>query len=150
MYFFSLFWYAIFYPAYNKLINVLRSAMNINSTDFFKCCCAPMVTYEEYIHYLYPANLRKISLFVNDMGDRLEYKGSFIFDEYPDREYLYLILNNLHSQIREEFNDLDEDTLSHLFLIADVMFIDSISHRKKRYFDHENSIRRSPAWNSYI
>ena len=94
----------------------------------------------EYRLYLYPTDLRGLSVIVNDFGDRLEYKSSFIYDEYPDKEYLLRTLKLLHSIVRKTYPDKSNNELITYYKIADIMFINSMYERKKRYDDHQNTI----------
>lgn len=123
----------------------------------------PMVSHEEYINYLNPYEGRLLYDVVNDMGDRLEYRGSFMFDEYPDREYLYLILQMLHDEVDKKIDSMDDaysasnvtslnsvhEDNDRLHMLADVMFINSMYNRRMRYFEHEMNMANNPAWNGY-
>ncbi len=39
---------------------------------------------------LYPNEVKKIQKYVDEECDRMEYEGSLMFDEYPDKTMLYL------------------------------------------------------------
>lgn len=43
----------------------------------------------EYLKGLYPLKVRKHQCLVEEACDRLEYAGSPMYDEFPDREFLY-------------------------------------------------------------
>ena len=44
---------------------------------------------------LYPREVKKILEYVHDECDRMEYEGSLMFDEYPDRMMLERIVNRI-------------------------------------------------------
>lgn len=53
----------------------------------------------EYMKQLYPRSSRKIQELIEDSCDQLEYEGSIMFDEYPDRLQLCLLANRIYSQV---------------------------------------------------
>lgn len=49
----------------------------------------------------YPRKAGLLKALVTDQCDRLEYEGSFIYDEYPDRRNIERICRELCSQVRD-------------------------------------------------
>lgn len=43
----------------------------------------------EYLQQMYPAEAKKYQKIIADILDRLDYEGSMIYDEYPDRWQIY-------------------------------------------------------------
>lgn len=57
----------------------------------------------EYIKSLYPEKMRQLQTVVEEECDKLEYKGSMMFDEFPDK----LMMRNLCNTIYEKAKDMD-------------------------------------------
>lgn len=53
---------------------------------------------------LYPKEVGKILDFVEEECDKMEYEGSLMFDEYPDRLMLEMIVNRIYQKV-EDGND---------------------------------------------
>lgn len=53
----------------------------------------------DYMKQLYPRSSMKIQELIEDTCDRLEYEGSIMFDEYPDRLQISLLAGNIYSQL---------------------------------------------------
>lgn len=59
----------------------------------------------DYIKSLYPNNVRLIQKEVEEECDKLEYDGSCMFDECPDRVHLNTIVDNIYERLDD--NDVD-------------------------------------------
>lgn len=57
----------------------------------------------EYIKSLYPEKMRQIQEIIEEECDKLEYEGSMMFDEYPDK----LMMRTLCNQIYDKTEGLD-------------------------------------------
>ena len=53
----------------------------------------------DYMKQLYPRSSIKIQELIEDTCDQLEYEGSIMFDEYPDRLQLALLANKIYNQV---------------------------------------------------
>ena len=51
----------------------------------------------EYLMQMYPARARLIMVMVEDACDRLEYEGSPMFAQFPDKEYMLGISRNIYN-----------------------------------------------------
>lgn len=49
----------------------------------------------DYFKGLYPQSVRRHQALVEEACDRLDYAGSPMFDEYPDREFLYQVRDGI-------------------------------------------------------
>ncbi len=63
----------------------------------------------DYFKGLYPAAVRFCEQLVEELCDRLDYKGSPIYDEYPDRETICRMRNRIVRRAKELGRDADED-----------------------------------------
>lgn len=55
----------------------------------------------EYMKSMYPMSAKKILPYVEEECDRMEYEGSMIYDEYPDRLLLYLMAGRIYARMKE-------------------------------------------------
>lgn len=55
----------------------------------------------EYMKSIYPMSAKKILPYVEEECDRMEYEGSMIYDEYPDRLLLYLMAGRIYDRMKE-------------------------------------------------
>ncbi len=56
----------------------------------------------EYLQQMYPMEAKKYQKTVVDILDRLDYEGSMIYDEYPDRWQLYKLSKDILDRVRRE------------------------------------------------
>jgi hypothetical protein len=65
---------------------------------------------KEYIKSLYPTQAKNIQALVEDECDKLEYEGSIMFDEYPDKLGLRKIRMDIYKKLNiEEPSEAEED-----------------------------------------
>ena len=55
----------------------------------------------EYMKSMYPMSAKKILPYVEEECDRMEYEGSMIYDEYPDRLLLNLMAGRIYDRMKE-------------------------------------------------
>ena len=55
---------------------------------------------------LYPRDVKKILDFVEDECDKMEYEGSLMFDEYPDRLMLERVIDRIYQNIKGQENSI--------------------------------------------
>lgn len=58
---------------------------------------------------MYPDVAKKVLRYVEEECDRMEYEGSTMFDEQPDRIMLMKITNGIYDRVKDEF-ELPEDS----------------------------------------
>lgn len=56
----------------------------------------------EYLQQMYPAEAKKYQKTIAGILDQLDYEGSMIYDEYPDKLQLYKLSNDILERIRRE------------------------------------------------
>lgn len=74
-----------------------------------------------YMKELYPELAKRIQTLVDEECDRMEYDGSMMYDEYPDRVMIYRIVRRILDQLTaegvielarpEDMNDMREGTM---------------------------------------
>lgn len=56
----------------------------------------------EYLQEMYPAEAKKYQKVIADVLDRLDYEGSMIYDEYPDRWQIYHLTQIIADRVKEQ------------------------------------------------
>lgn len=56
----------------------------------------------EYLQQMYPVEAKKYQKIVASVLDKLDYEGSMIYDEYPDRWRMYKLTKDITDRIRRE------------------------------------------------
>lgn len=56
----------------------------------------------EYLQQMYPAEAKKYQKIIVSILDKLDYEGSMIYDEYPDRWQLYKLSKDILERIKRE------------------------------------------------
>lgn len=56
----------------------------------------------EYLQQMYPAEAKKYQKVIASILDKLDYEGSMIYDEYPDRWQLYKLSMEILDRIKRE------------------------------------------------
>ncbi|MBQ6888761.1 MAG: hypothetical protein IJN54_14770 [Lachnospiraceae bacterium] len=56
----------------------------------------------EYLQQMYPTEAKRYQQKIASMLDKIDYDGSMIYDEYPDRMRLYSLAQDIVNQIKKE------------------------------------------------
>lgn len=62
----------------------------------------------EYLQQMYPAQAKRLQKRIADILDKMDYEGSMLYDEYPDKWQLYRLADNIVSILKRE-EDENED-----------------------------------------
>ena len=69
----------------------------------------------EYLQQMYPVQAKKYQKIIAEVLDRLDYEGSMIYDEYPDKWQIYrltqMIVDKIGKSEGESF-DMDPDRMA--------------------------------------
>ncbi len=63
----------------------------------------------EYLQQMYPAEAKHYQRKVASILDKIDYEGSMIYDEYPDKMRLYQLAEDILNQIKREDMDGSEE-----------------------------------------
>ena len=85
----------------------------------------------KYFRSLLPKELEPLQLCIIEEFDKLEYKGSAIFDEYPDRE----VLNQISRTVIERCSDSLDGPIPTSLILSLLMY--EILYRRFRFRHHE-------------
>ena len=56
----------------------------------------------EYLQQMYPADAKKYQKIIAEVLDKLDYDGSMIYDEYPDKWQIYRLTQIIVDKIKEQ------------------------------------------------
>lgn len=56
----------------------------------------------QYLQQMYPADAKRMQKKVEEACDRLDYEGSMMYDEYPDRVSMLLMCDRIAEEMRRE------------------------------------------------
>lgn len=56
----------------------------------------------EYMKSMYPDTVKRVLPYVEEECDRMEYEGSMIYDEYPDRLQLRLMCSRIYEKVKND------------------------------------------------
>ena len=66
----------------------------------------------EYLQQMYPAQAKKYQKIIAETLDHIDYEGSMIYDEYPDKWQIYRLTQMIMDKINkleDESSDMDPD-----------------------------------------
>ena len=114
---------------------------------------------DAYVLFLLQPNARIIKELIEEILDRLEYEGSIIFHEYPDKNELLNIIeqvysspqfpNNTTNNTSDNIPNTTQDNISamqtynissDLRSLVETIFIYEMLNRRRRYFNIVNNI----------
>ncbi len=86
-----------------------------------------------YLKYLYPETCRQISECIEEECDRLEYDGSFIFDDYPDKTSLRNLAHSIAMTCQKNAPDTFQADQPHIQELIEVLLYHEVLFRRNRY-----------------
>ncbi len=81
-----------------------------------------------YLKRLYPKIGLEIAEFVEDACDKMEYEGSLMFDEYPDRLSIMKLVNDIYDKVKYH-----DEKSPYLKCMVQILLCDEMHHRRSRY-----------------
>lgn len=84
---------------------------------------------------MYPEDAQKIQVLAERECDKMEYEGSMMFDEYPDRLLFRIMCRNIYRELREDDGETTQvPDRNDLFLqLIEVMLAQEMYRRRCRY-----------------
>lgn len=97
----------------------------------YSCPCEKSYPDVEYLRSLYPQTIFPIYEIVSDYCDRMEYEGSMMFDDFPDKETVLRLADEIVAAIP---NPLPETTDGNTYLkeLVLVLLVNEFLHRRLR------------------
>ncbi len=84
----------------------------------------------EYFKSMYPKSVKPLYEIIADYHDRLEYDGSMMFDQYPDKEQLL----QMHRQILSDIEKYSGDLPSQEDFIRILLLNEWLHRRIRKYY----------------
>lgn len=87
----------------------------------------------EYMKSMYPATAKRALPYVEEECDRMEYEGSMMYDEYPDKLQIHLMCGRIYDRMEKE-EEHPGDWLRDLIavMVYQEMYKRRSDHRKYR------------------
>lgn len=88
----------------------------------------------EYFKRLYPAAVRAYGDKIASMLDKMDYEGSMIYDEYPDKIGIERLAKTIYDMLRKEDEQKDEEKRDESLteVLIYVLLCDEIYRRRHR------------------
>ena len=98
----------------------------------------------EYLQQMYPAEAKRYQKMIASMLDKIDYDGSMIYDEYPDRMRMYSLTQDIVKQIKREENAEESendstDKWEHLSDLVQILLFYEIY--KRRHTNHRGILK---------
>ena len=82
----------------------------------------------EYMKSMYPSLVKRLVPYVEEECDRMDYKCSMIYDEYPDKLQLMMMQRRIRERVKKEEKEEDGKLLNDLIA---VLIYQEIYRRRK-------------------
>ena len=86
-----------------------------------------------YLKSICPNSLRTLSDLIEDICDRLEYEGSFLYDETPDKTTMFKLTDEIDARTKD-LAAAEKKDLIFLLLLDEILFRRLRYYRKKKMF----------------
>ena len=134
----------MFYPEYQEMPNTTpySAPMGIPLLPIYGYDSSAELDKDiEQMKRLYPSTVRAIEPYVTDECDRLEYDGSVMFDEYPDKVTVDRIVDRIYDNTRhlQEEADVEAESIyprrrrDNFRDIVTVILLNEFLNRRRRY-----------------
>lgn len=102
-----------------------------------------------YMKKMYPETCRKIQYYIDEECDKMEYDGSYMYDEYPDKEAIDMITDKIYEKVEkdeviytkdleanEEKDEVETQRYRNRYLrdIVKIMLLNEIFGRRRRRY----------------
>lgn len=89
----------------------------------------------EYLQAMYPAEVKEYQKRINQTLDRIDYAGSMIYDEFPDRISLYKLASDITKSIVRDKDTEDKSETKHIEIIVQILLYYEIHKRRYKRSD---------------
>lgn len=86
-----------------------------------------------YLKYLYPDICSQINKQIEEECDRLEYDGSIMFDDYPDKMSLQRLAGRILENCQKEDPNCSPDQKPNIGELVEILLYQEILFRRARY-----------------
>ena len=89
----------------------------------------------EYLQGMYPAEVKEYQKRINQILDRIDYTGSMMYDEFPDRISLYKLASDITKSIVRDKDTEDKSETKHIEIIVQILLYYEIHKRRYKRSD---------------
>ena len=89
----------------------------------------------EYLQAMYPAEVKEYQKRINQTLDCIDYAGSMIYDEFPDRISLYKLASDITKSIVRDKDTEDKSEVKHIEIIVQILLYYEIHKRRYKRSD---------------
>lgn len=93
----------------------------------------------EYLQQMYPVQAKKYQKIIAESLDHIDYEGSMIYDEYPDKWQIYRLTQMIVDKIKKSEDELPDADSEQLTEFIQVLL--SYEIYKKRHFNHNGILK---------
>ncbi|MCH5260202.1 MAG: hypothetical protein J1F18_10625 [Lachnospiraceae bacterium] len=93
----------------------------------------------EYLQQMYPVQAKKYQKIIAESLDLIDYEGSMIYDEYPDKWQIYRLTQMIVDKIKKTEDELSDTDLEWLTEFIQVLL--SYEIYKKRHFNSNGILK---------
>lgn len=100
------------------------------------------VNQENYVirnDYLYPMQVRNMQMAIQEMCDKMEYDGSLMYDEYPDKVCVERLARKACENAKN-CRHSDEISIRWMQALAQVMLCNEMAYRRERRRCHKRNM----------
>lgn len=108
--------------------------MNLLTPERFMVDDTLMEQDYDRLRALAPLSLRPVYDEIEDVCDRLEYEGSFLYDESPDKTTLLSLADRIHQNLEKQETSCEKDLIQTL-LLDEILYRRCRYYRKKKMFE---------------
>ena len=90
--------------------------------------------------YLYPVEVKEIQELVEDACDRMEYDGSLMYDEYPDKVSVESMVKKICGKCKCKHRE--EISNRWMNALVQMMLCNEMSYRRQRRDYHKQNLRK--------
>lgn len=86
----------------------------------------------DYLQQMYPQQVKKYQKMISDILDKIDYRDSLIYDDYPDRLALRQLANQVITGVKQDDEDKDSSKWDYLEDLILVLLFYEIFKRRHR------------------
>ena len=94
----------------------------------------------EYLQQMYPEEAKRYQMRISQILDKMDYEGSMIYDEYPDKWQLYRLTDNILTILKQEAleeeekipSDISEEQWKHTADMIQILLFYEVYKRRHR------------------
>ncbi len=95
----------------------------------------------EYLQQMYPTEAKKYQKIIAEVLDKLDYEGSMIYDEYPDKWQIYRLTQIIVDKIRKQQETENAPAMDWEWIAEFIQVLLSYEIYKKRHSNRDGILK---------